>query len=76
MKLSQLAALVSAMQTLATLTGNSDPNVLFYNEDPRHPEDLEVAPRVTPDRLGNLMCIVDGSVAKRGDFALPLTAKT
>lgn len=72
MKLSELAALVAAMQVKAQMMGNANPTVEFYDENSRAMTNMTVAPRVTGNNVQRCMVTETGSAAALGDFAIPL----
>lgn len=80
MKLSQLEALCKAMRDAATDVGATDPNVEFYEASRAALMQaacagtafLNMEPDLSDNPLSDFMVIMDGDVAKRGDFAIPL----
>lgn len=83
MKLSHLEALVKAMRELAERTNVEDPDVEFYtsrNVARVHLDTPAPFMRMEPEtfRLSELkehMVPVTNDLAKRGDFAIPLTLR-
>lgn len=84
MKLSTLEALVAAMRERADYYGVTDPNVeLYYANNERFRNELkaehypfvnfEVDPDCTRDTLKAHTVHADGSAAKKGDYAIPLS---
>lgn len=81
MKLIELELLVAAMRKKANEMGVANPNVEFYDHDrdqllERHAAgcaflNMEPVDGVI-DQLHEHVVRTDGSVAKRGDFAIPL----
>lgn len=72
MKLSELKALVEAMEKAAAEVGNADPKVEFYNDNERRPDNLTCPFWVIPENIHRCRANHDGDSAKRGDFAIPL----
>lgn len=82
MKLSQLKALVLALEAHAERNGNADPKVEFYDDDrPKFAAafqaagpffNMEVAPDVDVKNVHKYAVLSTGEIATRGDFAIPL----
>lgn len=81
MKLSELESLVALMRAKATEMGNDNPTVEFYEGDRAALNaalekgcafvNMDVHPSVA-EELQLHVVVTTGSVAKRGDFAIPL----
>lgn len=80
MKLSKLEELCKAMRDAANEIGAADPNVEFYEASRvalmqaacAGTSFLNMEPDLDGYPLSDFMVIMDGDVAQRGDFAIPM----